>query len=113
MHTGALGQAKLGNLGSAVFFPDARVEEDRGDILEVVTRTLTEVVGEAKVGDQLAGLSVAKLRVLGETAVDGDVDAHLDSSIGLWRFVPRWLWRAQRSGSTTLQGSGGRKLSKA
>ena len=53
--TGALGQAKLGNLGGAVFFPDAGVEEDRGDVVELVTCTLTEVVGEAKVGDQLAG----------------------------------------------------------
>src|SRR5215210_8848909 len=95
----ALGQAEFGDFSSAVFLPDAGVEEDCGGVLELVTCTLTEVVGETEVGDQLAGLCLSQLRVLGEAACDGDVDAHCVSSNGLGRFVPPWLWRAQGSGS--------------
>jgi hypothetical protein len=42
--TAALGQAELGHFGSAVFFPDACAEEDRGDVFEVLAETLTKVV---------------------------------------------------------------------
>ena len=39
----ALGQAELGHFGSAVFFPDACAEEDRGDVFEVLADTLKPV----------------------------------------------------------------------
>jgi hypothetical protein len=71
------GQAKLGDFGSAVFFPNAGVKEESGDVVDAVTRTLTKVVGKAEVGDQLAGMSPPGHRVLGEATGDGDVDAHL------------------------------------
>jgi hypothetical protein len=41
--TAALGQAELGHFGSAVFFPDACAEEDRGDVFEVLADTLKPV----------------------------------------------------------------------
>jgi len=46
--TAALGQAELGHFGSAVFFPDACAEEDRGDVFEVLVDTLTKVVGKVE-----------------------------------------------------------------
>jgi hypothetical protein len=85
-----LGQAKLGNLDGAVFLPDAGIEEDSGDVFELVACTLTEVVCEAEAGDQLAGLCLAQLRVFGETADDCDVDTHSIPPLGLGRFVPPW-----------------------
>ena len=49
--TAALGQAELGHFGSAVFFPDACAEEDRGDVFEVLADTLTKVVGKVEASD--------------------------------------------------------------
>ncbi|HEX3206649.1 MAG TPA: hypothetical protein VHQ68_10455 [Propionibacteriaceae bacterium] len=49
--TAALGQAELGHFASAVFFPDACAEEDRGDVFEVLAETLTKVVGEVEASD--------------------------------------------------------------
>jgi Integrase core domain len=46
--TAALGQAELGHFGSAVFFPDACAEEDRGDVFEVLADTLTKLWARSK-----------------------------------------------------------------
>jgi hypothetical protein len=91
--TAALGQAKFGYLGGAVFLPNVCVEEDRGDFVDAVACSLTKVVGEVKVGDQLAGLGPPKLRGLGEAAADRDVDA---------RCIPPLVW-----GGSCRPGCGG------
>jgi hypothetical protein len=105
-----LGQAKLGNLDGDVFLPDAGIEEDSGDVFELVACTLTEVVCEAEAGDQLAGLCRAQLRVL--------VRRRVTVMLMLIAFL-HWVWggsyrpgtwRAQGSGRATLQGSGGRRV---